>query len=491
MKQMRKLITKKSFYPDAQSIEFAILEKNLEKDQNMLDKLSNRHHHQKTYHQDRIRKLLGKKKDRKTEQEEATPQQPVSLSSQGKYIIVNPGTLDNYNHLLSNNNLEKTQEEPETPKTDLTEDTEFRIPAHNQPVTNYRAFVNSGNQKQEIIVDQLNPTQETKQIANTSVTSPFYGESDDKEYFDQYGAVVTKKEDIEGLIRNGGTFLSSDQDLVNYRFDGNKLGTDSHGDLSFSDVETLVELLSSVAGMYTHYFEIMPHDKTINPDDKKDFWEKSLQILNFYKKISNFVRIVTMDRVNLMNDLNFLKTKIYKLKANEEDMLKFYGYEGKYYRSKIGSVIYQEKDPKFKDYFLEITTVTIEFNNGIRRVFRETFNLLKFNDYFEDSITRLSDFSNDNQIAMVLQKIDQVLMILLRLDELKEEIFLSVENIKTSLLNLQRYQIKIKEILERIENLIDYYKNGLDKIQPLKVQEEKKSSKKLWLSVACFMLVLI
>ncbi len=67
-------------------------------------------------------------------------------------------------------------------------------------------------------------------------------------------------------------------------------------------------------------------------------------------------------------------------------MLKFYGLEDDYLKSKLAATAYEFKDKKFSDYFMVIHEITMDFNEDINTILREANNLNTYNKYFDETI---------------------------------------------------------------------------------------------------------
>ena len=201
----------------------------------------------------------------------------------------------------------------------------------------------------------------------------------------------------------------------------------------------------------------------------------------------DFVNTIVYNREKLIADIKFLQSRVNKLKATEDDMLEFYGLEHQYYRSKMGASLYESQDPKFSNYFILIHELTLEFETDLKKIINEAYNLTKFNDFFQYVIDEIGTTSQSNNVLMVLDKIDTILMLLLRLYEFKSEIQTTIKNSQNAFGSLKLYRNKIVTILNEVDKLTEYYKIDLPKMLEDNKQKNKTESQGVLYSF-CFVI---
>ena len=304
-------------------------------------------------------------------------------------------------------------------------------------------------------------------------------------YYDQFGAVISNEENPQTKIVNGEQVIFahelSKHPIIRYNYNKNGIFEEKNDIVTFQEIDTLVDLLNSINGIFQQYFLIMPKENELvavkaDNDDEKTALDKTLEVLNFYKKMRNFVNTIIYNRQQLINDIHFLQSRTDKLKATEDDMLEFYDLEHQYFRAKMGAALYEKKDPKFSAYFMNIHELTLGFETDLRKIIKEVYNLSKFNDFFQSVIDELGNTSQTVNILIVLDTIDKILMLLLRLYEFKSEIKLTIQTTQISLTNLKLYRRKIEIILDNVNKLTEFYKIDLAKIKDDQEQMKKNGS---------------
>ena len=145
------------------------------------------------------------------------------------------------------------------------------------------------------------------------------------------------------------------------------------------------------------------------------------------------------------------------MRADEDDMLKFYSLETEYLQAKLRSNRFELRDKKFSDYFLEIHDRTILFNEDINTILRETNNLSSYDTFFMETINSLNGMGTNTSIIAIAKTIDKILMLSLRLLEIRTEIKEVVNRIITSLKGLKVHRDFLTDYIKKIDDLAEYY----------------------------------
>ena len=193
----------------------------------------------------------------------------------------------------------------------------------------------------------------------------------------------------------------------------------------------------------------------------------------------------------LINDVHFLSTKVEKLKANEDDMLKFFNLQQKYYNIKLQASLYESQDSKFAKYFYEIHGISDNFNQHLKSILREVFNIGKYTEFFMNTIHHMYNVTQFSSVIDVLKTIDKILMMTLRLLEFHTDVTASIKQGKLSFNNLKQQRTQILNSLDKIETLTQYYKYGKANKTSDVLIETKKSSMLFQLSILFSLVVLV
>jgi hypothetical protein len=290
--------------------------------------------------------------------------------------------------------------------------------------------------------------------------------------YDEYGAVVVNEDNPQTKIVDGDYEQIFSEDFtkypnIQYDFQNSGRFEQKPDFVNFSEIDSLIELLNSISGIFTGYFELMPKEEeveTVEKGNEKDMLEKTADVLKFYKKIRDFVDIIINNRKQLLEDIKYLQSRVDKLKASEEDMLIFYGLEHQYYKTKMGAALYEKDDPKFANYFISIHNITMDFETDLKKLISECYNLWRFNDFFQTVVDEIMSTSQTTNVMIILEKVDKILMLLLRIYEFKEEITLTINNSKEALSKVKKYRFDIEKILFEVDKLVQYYKTDLPNI---------------------------
>jgi hypothetical protein len=231
--------------------------------------------------------------------------------------------------------------------------------------------------------------------------------------------------------------------------------------ISFEDVDTLTGLLSDMNGVFTTIFNLLPSKKEAEAEKDDDYsqksnFDKAYDILKFYSRVRGFVHTLVYNRHLIVQDIQFLKDKVENLNSTQEDMLRFYGIEVEYARMVLVSNKYNN-DIKIKKNLSNIRGVTYNFSQDVKLALKSLFTLEKAIIFFDNDVRTLSHNINTSNPYEALKTIDHVILMITRLFEVKLDLFESLVEMKTSLLNLKRYRGTLTTEIRNCEKLASYY----------------------------------
>lgn len=231
--------------------------------------------------------------------------------------------------------------------------------------------------------------------------------------------------------------------------------------ISFEDIDTLTGLLSDMNGVFTTIFNLLPSKKEAEAEKDDDYsqksnFDKAYDILKFYSRIRGFVHTLVYNRHLIVQDIQFLKDKVENLNSTQEDMLRFYGIEVEYARMVMVSNKYSN-DTKIKKNLSNIRGVTYNFSQDVKLALKSLFTLEKAIIFFDNDVRTISHSINTSNPFEALKTIDRVILMIVRLFEVKLDLFQSLIEMKTSLLNLKRYRGTLTTEIRNCQKLASYY----------------------------------
>ena len=229
--------------------------------------------------------------------------------------------------------------------------------------------------------------------------------------------------------------------------------------ISFEDIDTLTGLLSDINGVFTTIFNLLPSKKEAEEENnsaQKSNFEKAYDILKFYSRVRGFVHALVYNRHLIVQDIQFLKDKVENLNSTQEDMLRFYGIEVEYARMVVASNKYSN-DLKIKKNLNNIRGITYNFSQDVKLALKSLFTLEKAIVFFDNDVRNVSHSINITNPYEALKTIDHVILMIVRLFEVKIDLFQSLVEMKTSLLNLKKYRSDITREIRGCQKLASYY----------------------------------
>ena len=234
--------------------------------------------------------------------------------------------------------------------------------------------------------------------------------------------------------------------------------------ISFEDIDVLVGLISDVNGMFTTIYKLLPKQEEAEKEQEqtqdKSVLDHAYEVLKFYSQIRGFVNTVVFNRHLVIQDIVYLKDKVSNLHTSEEDMLYFYSLDVQHAKVKSRGSYYSKLDPKIDLFLKRVTDTSTDFQIDVKKILRAFFGFEKAVVFFDNDVRSLVSNINIQNPLEALKTVDRVVMILIRLIEIKIDIFRSLIELKDSFKNLIQYRTKIIDSLEGAEQIIHYHSLG-------------------------------
>lgn len=252
--------------------------------------------------------------------------------------------------------------------------------------------------------------------------------------------------------------------------------------VSFEDIDTLIGLLSDMNGIFTTIYDLLPDKEAIEGEKDsspgKSVLDHAYSILRFYSQVRGFVNTVVFNRHLLVQDIRFIKQRVNDLHTDKDDMLYFYALDAEYLKIRSRGKRFSF-DPKIEGFLKRIEHVSVGFGIDVKVILRSFFHFEKSVVFFDNDVRELAFGINVSTPLDAIRTVDKVIMFLVRVIEMKVEIFRSLANLKKSLENLGKYRSEIIDNLNGAEQLIHYYN----------MQEESAPSIPLGLLFACVLVL--
>lgn len=228
--------------------------------------------------------------------------------------------------------------------------------------------------------------------------------------------------------------------------------------ITYEDVDTLMNILSAIQSIFKNYYDALPGhiapSENENPEEAEK--ENFNRILEFYRKIRSFIHAVVFNKDNLFRDLGYFDAKVKTLGASEQKMLRFYGYQYKYYQLKADSNAYLSSNgDEINAQFDKVQKIHAHFDAEVNNIVSGAFDLSRLNDYFQTEISALADVGYQDRLTNALDKFDKVVMFVVRLIEIKMDIQKSISQAQKSLINCKSFRMDIEEAMMTVQNIVD------------------------------------
>lgn len=233
--------------------------------------------------------------------------------------------------------------------------------------------------------------------------------------------------------------------------------------ISFEDIDPLIEILNSISSIFDSYYEAIPPEIAQKGPES----HQTGHVVQLYSKIGNFVKEVIIGKDQMKSNIDYINAKISQFKTTESDVIYFYGLERNYKTMTNKSKDYTASDSKFNAYFANIQKAVASFAQQATNIQAACSNLSKLNDFFALELSALQDLSASQTTIEMLEKFDKVLMLTVRLVEIRLDIENAIKTMKGNFLNMKDEKILIAENIVGAERLAEYHSAKATQKSPL------------------------
>ena len=199
--------------------------------------------------------------------------------------------------------------------------------------------------------------------------------------------------------------------------------------------------------MYTNFYSNLP-EENLEEKNKKN---KNMSV--YMNSLQNFTREILMNSDSLMSDINYLENKLHNMKTGLENMMFFYNLEEKYDKLKIQLEVIDNEDIK-KEYET-LQNYSTDYDIYEKNIKKYSYDLYKFNNFFAEQIKNIHSNEYLDQKSDAMDKFDKVLMLSVRLIELKVDLEKCLENLKENFENLKKLGIDLENTLLNLGEVVE------------------------------------
>ena len=228
---------------------------------------------------------------------------------------------------------------------------------------------------------------------------------------------------------------------------------DTPGAVTVEELDFYEKMIDHVGGLFESYYNMMPSEE----QSDKEQLHKTVDILRFIGQLNALINTVTEHKDEITGDLQYLDNKLKRLSTSPEDMLKFFRKNHEYNRIKRLTNRWLEKDLKFMERFNEIAETAKQFKTEINKIATSCYDLYRLAQFFIEEIMELKNVEEVNTVGEGLKNLDRVIMLVVRLMNMRTSIRASIGTIKESFGNLKDMSAEISKSLKSTENLAVYY----------------------------------
>ncbi len=141
-------------------------------------------------------------------------------------------------------------------------------------------------------------------------------------------------------------------------------------------------------------------------------------------------------------------------------MMTFYGFEYKYYsvREKISEMDEDDRSHyklpiELKEQ--ELNEISELFQDDVKYILSNSYDFFQLQEFFEQEIKEIERTDNNNDLMNALSKFDKILMLTVRLLELKGDLETSIQNMKEFLKKLITHRKQVERVILDFDLIVD------------------------------------
>lgn len=214
------------------------------------------------------------------------------------------------------------------------------------------------------------------------------------------------------------------------------------GQANYETIPTLIISMEAISAAYALIFENLPEDQTGKDTSTLDDIQQGLET---YKKVRNFVVVLTTKRDEMLKDMNYVKNNMSQLGLSKYEVLGFYDLRSSYEKLLKNFKAYE---PGFqaKDAYMDLEVK--EFMDDIAEIVKAMDTIMEAEKIVWDKTQFIRDqIGESDTSSAVLSSIDTVLMLLLELLQYRKKVIAQLEVSMPKMIDLSYKRERFIQIL--------------------------------------------
>lgn len=211
---------------------------------------------------------------------------------------------------------------------------------------------------------------------------------------------------------------------------------------NYETIPTLIISMEAIMAAYTLIFENLPEDQTGKDTSTLDDIQAGLET---YKKVRNFVVVVTSKREEMLKDLNYVKNNMSNLGLSKYEILAFYDLRSTYEKLVRNFKAYE---PGFQAKDAHMDAECKQYMENISGAVKAIEVIMEAEQIVWDKTKFIRDQINESTTSnAVLSSIDAVLMLMLELLQYRKSVIAELEIAMPKLIDMSFKRERFIQIL--------------------------------------------
>lgn len=240
------------------------------------------------------------------------------------------------------------------------------------------------------------------------------------------------------------------------------------GAMTIYEVEPMLSLLNLIQRMYAGYYDLLP-DRA-NPFVFPRNQPPTAAVIKFYQKVKVFSDNFVANRDELQNDMLFSISRLLTFITGYERMMKFFDMWDNWDLLQQRAAPFEEYDPKYKALYTRMSDMRLKYDQLASALMSEAREYQRVYEYFDREVQGLVRVQNTDPVNDAVDKFNLFLSFIMKIQEMRGDLFKSIDIIKQKLGGLKSLMKDLAEINRRFADLILYSEQK--QVQQMKESEE-------------------
>ncbi len=224
------------------------------------------------------------------------------------------------------------------------------------------------------------------------------------------------------------------------------------GAMTAYELDPMITLLNRIKDLYQSYYELLP--ERANPFAFQKNYPPNLAVLTFYNKVKIFSEKFAQSRDELQNSMLFSVSRLLTFKTGQDRMLKFFEMFSSWSILLQRAAPFEEYEPKIPKFYDQMADLGKDYSRIASRLMGEANEYQRVYEYFATEVQNLVNVASPDPLNDAVDKFNFYLKFIIKLQEIRGDIFQTIDRIKLNLVELKEHMKRLAAINSDLTSLV-------------------------------------